>query len=264
MCNLASFVLTRGKVFWSQTTNSHSVIIAEHGLHEDNAGHKPNLVRVEIRPPYNNDYSASLDTWRYQVDQDKLPEWYDAVEGERVARLALTEWRKFHAITQTAGYHSTQTAGDCSTQTAGYHSMQTAGYHSMQTAGDCSMQTAGYHSTQTAGDHSAQKVGDCSTQTAGDYSTQTAGYRSTQTAGDHSTQTAGDHSAQKVGDCSTQTAGNNSMQMAGNNSMQTAGVGTVQISRWYGNAAWHVATRVITEEEAGKAYHVKNGIWYPV
>ena len=88
-----------------------------------------------------------------------------------------------------------------------------------------------------------------------------AGRYSTQTAGCKSTQTAGYKSTQKAGDYSTQTAGNISTQIAGNMSYQYAGINTVQISRWYSNAKWNVASRIITEKEADVWYYVENGVW---
>jgi hypothetical protein len=117
-------------------------------------------------------------------------------------------------------------------------------------------QTAVDRSTQTAGNMSTQTAWDRSTQTAGDWSTQTAWYRSTQTAGDRSTQTAGN--------MSTQTAGNMSTQTAGNMSTQTAGDGTVQITRWYENGKLKTACRIVTKEQAGKTFFVKDGVWTEV
>jgi hypothetical protein len=275
MCNPASFVVTKDRVFWSKHTNSHSRIIEEFGLHADGVG-GPNTVSVEIKPP-DGDYGADPATWRFNTDQDVLPEWYDAGQAEAACRLELTEWAKWHCCnqgsgatgeqvaggdmvsqrsgnesTQKAGYESTQKAGSASTQTAGDRSTQTAGYESTQTAGDRSTQTAGYESTQKAGYESTQTAGYESTQTAGDRSTQTAGYESTQKAGSASTQTAGDRSTQKAGSASTQTAGDRSTQKAG--------LLTVQITRWYDNG-WHVAMRTIGPAEADKWYRVEKGVW---
>ena len=42
MCDFASFVLTKDKVFWSDS-NSHTDIIEEFGLHEDGAN-GPNIL----------------------------------------------------------------------------------------------------------------------------------------------------------------------------------------------------------------------------
>jgi hypothetical protein len=231
MCKAASFVLTKDAVYWSKTSNSHEEIIREFNLPD---GHNsevacfraPLILRVEITPN-DDDYSTDPATWTYHVDQDALPEWTDGTE-EQMARECLPEWQKYHCCIQEGQM-----------LVGGFQVVQKSGNRSTQTAGNRSTQTAGYRSTQTAGYRSTQTAGNESTQTAGNRSTQTAGYRSTQTAGDESTQTAGDEST------------------------QTAGVGTVQIARWYANG-WRVATRVITEAEAGKPYKVIAGVWTPL
>jgi len=93
-------------------------------------------------------------------------------------------------------------------------------------------------------------------QEAWNNSTQKAGYDSTQTAGDNSTQTAWYNS--------TQTAGYNSIQKAGDNSTQTAGLNSIQIQYWYENAEYKTACRIVTKNEANKAYRTDKGIWEEV
>lgn len=90
MCCPASFVLTKSRVFWSMTTDSHTKIIAEHGLHEDGA-HGVNVVKVEISPA-DGQLDSDPGTWVYKLDQDFRPDWYDAEVCERRARVALKDW----------------------------------------------------------------------------------------------------------------------------------------------------------------------------
>ena len=90
MCNPASFVLTRNAAFWSWHTDSHEEIIAEAGLIPDGV-RGSNIVRVEVLPP-DYKFDASPDKWKYVIDQPTTPEWYDANDCERRARLALKEW----------------------------------------------------------------------------------------------------------------------------------------------------------------------------
>ena len=91
MCNPASFVVTKGKVFWSKTSDSHEDIIDEFELGNLDREFSMNLVRVEITPPDNN-YQLPISKWVYSTDQDILPEWYDADKCEERARIALTDW----------------------------------------------------------------------------------------------------------------------------------------------------------------------------
>jgi hypothetical protein len=162
---------------------------------------------------------------------------------------------------QIAGSQSSQTAEGCATQKADYHATQMAGCLAIQTAGDAANQVAANHANQTAGGDSTQHAGDNSMQTAIGRVKQWAGDFATQTAGRSATQVAGDYSIQTAKNFANQTAGAHSTQTAGDDSTQKAGVGTVQIARWWDDGEWHVATRVVTEAEAGKPYHVYDGVW---
>lgn len=91
MCKCASFVVTKGPtVWWLPKSDSHEDIISEYKLNADGVG-GPNIVRVEISPDGEN-LSLPLNTWNYEVDQPEVPEWYDKVECEKAARLALKDW----------------------------------------------------------------------------------------------------------------------------------------------------------------------------
>ena len=91
MCSPASLVVTKARVFWSNTSDSHEDIIEEFGLSNLDREFSMNLVRVEITPP-NNNYQLPVSEWKYKIDQDLLPEWYDAEKCEERARIALNDW----------------------------------------------------------------------------------------------------------------------------------------------------------------------------
>ena len=91
MCNAMSGVLTLVKCFWSKTSDSHEDIIEEFELGNLDREFSMNLVRVEIVPP-GDDYQLPISEWVYKVDQDILPEWYDAEKCEERARIALNDW----------------------------------------------------------------------------------------------------------------------------------------------------------------------------
>ena len=87
MCQFASFVLTTDRVFWSDESDSHESIIEQNKLYADGAT-SPNILRVEITPPRDGDWS-DLSRWNYKVDQDTLPAWVDGAESR--ARIALAQ-----------------------------------------------------------------------------------------------------------------------------------------------------------------------------
>jgi hypothetical protein len=97
MCKPASFVLTKTKVFWSRHTDSHTEIIAEHGLNEDGV-RGVNVVKIEISPE-DGDLSSDPSTWVYKLDQDSTPDWYDAAKCEKRARVELAKWVAARVIT---------------------------------------------------------------------------------------------------------------------------------------------------------------------
>jgi hypothetical protein len=93
MCRPASFYLTRENIYWSKTSDSHTDIIREFNLREDDSRNAPSGVRIEVSPPGGN-LSLPLADWVYEVDQDRTPAWYDSVDGENRARRALSDWAR--------------------------------------------------------------------------------------------------------------------------------------------------------------------------
>ena len=88
MCRFASFVLTKGEEFWSDNSDSHETIIAEHNLHADGA-RGTNILRVEISPTDKIKVWPSLKAWAFNIDQDIMPEWFVAATAEKRTRAAL-------------------------------------------------------------------------------------------------------------------------------------------------------------------------------
>ena len=90
MCRLASFIVTREKVLWHPSDDSHEKIIQFHHLDDKR---ESDLVRVEMVPP-NMDYSKPLKSWKFVVDQPSRPEWFSAKTEEEMVRAELPKWKK--------------------------------------------------------------------------------------------------------------------------------------------------------------------------
>ncbi len=73
MCQFASFVLTKDREFWLETSDSHEEIISRHKLHADGVT-GPNIIRVELTPPMDGLWS-DLSHWDFRIDQDITPGW---------------------------------------------------------------------------------------------------------------------------------------------------------------------------------------------
>ena len=139
MCEFASFVLTKDHEFWLEGNDSHEAIIEHNHIHQDGV-RGPNIVRVEITPC---DIPEDLSSWKYHVDQDIFPDWYDAPECEQRSRDALlrrADENRWFAHEDgnmvVAGYAGTATAGNCGTATAGNRGTATAGDDGTATAGN--------------------------------------------------------------------------------------------------------------------------------
>ena len=92
MCEPASMIIVKsGKVYWSQSSESHEDIIAEFNLEHLDTMRDVQLVRMEITPP-DRDLRKPLEEWRFKVDQDMLPDWWWAGWAEELVRQELTSW----------------------------------------------------------------------------------------------------------------------------------------------------------------------------
>jgi hypothetical protein len=90
MCRLASFVVTREKVLWHPSDDSHEKIISHYHLDDKR---ESNFVRVEMVPP-NGDYFKPFSEWKFCIDQDKIPEWFSKKVEEDMVRAELPKWKK--------------------------------------------------------------------------------------------------------------------------------------------------------------------------
>ena len=85
MCRLASAVLTKTSVLWLKDSDSHSEILKFNNIPDTTK--KPDFVKVEIIPTGDN--FLNMDKWEFEIDQDVLPSWFNPVQDEHRARLAL-------------------------------------------------------------------------------------------------------------------------------------------------------------------------------
>jgi len=97
MCEPASMVVTKTKVYWSKNTESHHEIIKEFNLKEQNVRGEYILVPIEIIPPH-KDFRLPLSKWKFKIDYNDyyrdLPKWWDTIKAEKQVRLELKKWLK--------------------------------------------------------------------------------------------------------------------------------------------------------------------------
>ena len=93
MCKLKSGLLFKAGVFVPDY-DSHDRMLQEKGI-EDTAENRAmgKYIRFELSPK-NDDPFTPVSSWVFRIDQDELPEWYEAAPGkyEQMAREAVEKW----------------------------------------------------------------------------------------------------------------------------------------------------------------------------
>lgn len=100
MCRFKSGVILKNKVILAPIYNeSHSSLLEKLGIEDNDLNARKTFVRVELVPP-NGDKTISVNNWKYVVDQDIVPDWYENDPGkyESEFRNAVEEWVKEHII----------------------------------------------------------------------------------------------------------------------------------------------------------------------
>ena len=178
MCKFKSGIILKDRVYIPDI-NSHTEMLEKLGIEDSKENAERFFVRAELVPP-NKDYFAQIDSWKYIVDQDILPDWYIAEVDELRMRNAVKEWAKYHIhvrkkeLILTEGIHyvldSKVTAHGSSKVTA-YDSSEVTAYGSSEvTAYGSSKVTACDSSKVTAHDSSKVTACDSSKVTAHDSS----------------------------------------------------------------------------------------------
>jgi len=197
MCRMASFVLTKDKVYWSKKSDSHEDIISEYHL---NDGENISILRAEIVPP-NDNYRLPLEKWEYNIDQDIIPDWYVAPHEEERTRRTLADWVAYKII--IVG-HREMTDGNYIL----YSSASAELYDSASAKlyGSASAELYGSASAELHGSASAKLHGSASAELYGSASAELYDSASAKLYGSASAELYGSASAMKYGDCDVSVA----------------------------------------------------------
>ena len=101
MCMFKSAIITKNKITLAPMYNdSHSSLLRYMGIEDNQMNAMKVFVRAELIPP-NNDKTANIKEWKYKVDQDIVPDWYeeDSERYEMEMRESVREWMDEHFIT---------------------------------------------------------------------------------------------------------------------------------------------------------------------
>ena len=98
MCRFKSGIITKNGVTLAPMYNdSHSRLLESMGIKDNQTNAMRVFVRAELVPP-NNDKTVDVDKWKYIVDQDIVPDWYeqDPKRYEYEMRESVREWMNKH------------------------------------------------------------------------------------------------------------------------------------------------------------------------
>ena len=95
MCRFKSGLIFKDRVVLAPMYNeSHSCMLERMEIEDDDFNARKVFVRAELLP-YNDDFMSDINKWKYIVDQDVTPDWYDEdpERYEDMFRESVKEWR---------------------------------------------------------------------------------------------------------------------------------------------------------------------------
>ena len=94
MCKLKSAIILKDRIFMPDY-DIHSKMLEELKITDDYINASKVFVRAELSPE-NGDVFSDIDGWKFSVDQDITPEWFDEKDCTERMRKAVKEWAKTH------------------------------------------------------------------------------------------------------------------------------------------------------------------------
>ena len=100
MCRFKSALIFKNKVTLTPIYNeSHSTMLNKLGIDDTDFNARKVFVRAELIP-YEDDFMSDISKWKYIVDQDVTPDWYegDPKKYEEMFREEVKVWRDKNII----------------------------------------------------------------------------------------------------------------------------------------------------------------------
>ena len=94
MCKMKSAIILKDRVFIPDY-DSHSKMLKELQIEDTRSNAERLFVRAELYPK-DGDVFSPIDQWKFNVDQDIVPDWYVAGYDEERMRAAVKDWAKAH------------------------------------------------------------------------------------------------------------------------------------------------------------------------
>ena len=102
MCRFKSGIILKNRIVVAPGENdSHSDLLESLGIKDDYFGASKKFVRAELIPE-NDEWWVSPEEhpekWKFVVDQDITPDWFEKEYSEKSFREAICEWWKSHVL----------------------------------------------------------------------------------------------------------------------------------------------------------------------
>ena len=100
MCRFKSGLILENKVMLTPIYNeSHSTMLDKCGIEDTDFNARKVFIRAELIP-YEGDFMSDISKWKYIVDQDVTPDWYeeDPEKYEEMFRKEVEAWRDKNII----------------------------------------------------------------------------------------------------------------------------------------------------------------------
>ncbi len=96
MCKLKSGIILKDKIFISDY-DSHTQMLEELHINDTTKNAENLFVRAELYPE-NGDIFSDVDTWKFKVDQDIVPEWFVEEYEEQRMKNEVKKWYEKHVF----------------------------------------------------------------------------------------------------------------------------------------------------------------------
>ena len=100
MCRFKSGIILKTRCVIAQGSNdSHSDLLEEIGMDDTTQNAMTKFVRAELLPP-NDEWWTDPDTWKVNIDQDIVPDWFDEDRDRYIEefREAVKQWWEVHVL----------------------------------------------------------------------------------------------------------------------------------------------------------------------
>ena len=87
MCQFFSAVVKPDGIIFDKNIDQHETLIESANL--DDTSMNPDFVRVELTPIDGDVFNHDPNNWKFIIDQDLIPEWFDEKVAEKRTREAL-------------------------------------------------------------------------------------------------------------------------------------------------------------------------------